>query len=114
MIINILFYSSLVMFKGFGVLLIVGYWALLVSPNLDQHIVIDKRIHFILGQKLVLNHGDDLISHLSNFKNGVQVLSTTTYCTWDSGSGVIGGGVVILLYPFPGQGIKCLSLRSKT
>jgi len=52
MIINILFYYSFVIFKRFNNALIVVYWVLLVSPNF-------------------LNHGDDLISHLSKFKSGV-------------------------------------------
>jgi len=51
---------------------IVVYWVLLVSPNF-------------------LNQGDDLFSHLSKFKYGVQVLSTATCHIWSPGSGVIGG-----------------------
>jgi len=73
MIINILFYYSFVIFKRFNNALIVVYWVLLVSPNL-------------------LNHGDDLISYLSNFKNGVRASSTTTSLSRDSVSGVYPGG----------------------
>jgi len=79
MIINILFYYSFVIFKRFNNALIVVHWVLLVSPNL-------------------LNHGDDLISQLPNFKNGVQVSGTTTYHSRSPVSGVYRGGVAILRY----------------